>query len=47
MEEVERTNVVVVRNPLQRQEGIKRDSFAIEMDRERNCYSCGGFGHIM
>ena len=43
MEGIERTNVVVVRgagNP------IRRDPFAMEVDRERNCYTCGGFGHM-
>ena len=49
MEDIERTNVVVVRgsgvgqsmgNPL------KRDPFVMEIDRGRNCYVCGGFGHM-
>jgi len=26
---------------------IRRDSYATDMDRERNCYSCGGFGHLV
>jgi len=47
MEEVERTNVVMVRGPGQ---GIgvlsKRDPYAMEVDRGRNCYACGGFGHL-
>ena len=45
-----RKNTVVVRNPMQRQGGrgigIRRDPYVIEMDRGRNCYSCGGFGHL-
>ena len=24
----------------------RQDPFAIEVDRERNCYTCGGFGHM-
>ena len=24
----------------------RRDPYAIEVDRGRNCYACGGFGHI-
>jgi len=50
MEGVKRTNTVVVRNPLQAQErrggGIRRDPYIIYMDKGRNCYSCGGFGHL-
>ena len=23
-----------------------RDSYIIDVDREINCYSCGGFGHL-
>ena len=45
MEGVERTNTVVVRG-----QGVgippRRDSYAMEVDRERNCYTCGGFGHM-
>ena len=45
MEGVERTNAVGVRGvgqgPPQR-----RDPFAMEIDRGRNCFACGGFGHI-
>ena len=25
---------------------LKRDSYAMEMDRGRNCYTCGRFGHM-
>ena len=51
MEGVERTNVVVVRGSGQgagQSMGAppRRDPFAIEVDRGRNCYACGGFGHI-
>ena len=47
MEGVERTNAVVVRGAGQ---GIgtppRRDPYAMEVDRGRNCYACGGFGHM-
>ena len=51
MEGVERTNAVVVRGP---EVGggqymgapPRRDPFAMEVDRGRNCYTCGGFGHM-
>ena len=49
MEGVERTNVVVVRGQGQGQSaGVppRRDPFAMEVDRGRNCYACGGFGHM-
>ena len=47
MEGIERTNAVVVRGSGQGA-GIppRRDPFAMEVDRERNCYACGGFGHM-
>ena len=47
MEGVKRTNVVVVRGQEQ-SAGIppRRDSYAMEVDRGRNCYACGGFGHM-
>jgi len=47
MEGVERTNAVMVRGPGQ---GIgvslRRDPYVIEVDRRRNCYAYGGFGHL-
>ena len=47
MEGIERTNVVVVRGSGQ---GVgipqRRDPFAMEVDRGRNCYACEGFGHM-
>ena len=49
MEGVERTNVVVVRGAGQGQGvGIppRWDPYAMEVDRRRNCYACGGFGHM-
>jgi len=47
MEGVERMNAVVVRGAGQ---GVgappRRDPYAMEVDRGRNCYTCGGFGHM-
>ena len=47
MEGVERTNVVVVRGSGQGA-GIppRWDPYVMEVDRGRNCYACGGFGHM-
>ena len=47
MEGVERTNAVVVRE-LGHGAGIppRRDPYAMEVDRGRNCYACEGFGHM-
>jgi len=45
MEGVERTNVVMVQ--LQQRIGLmQRNPYAMEVDRRRNCYTCGGFGHM-
>jgi len=51
MEDVERTNVVVVRgleSEIGQSAGVppRRDSFAMKVDWGRNCYTCGGFGHM-
>jgi len=49
MEGIERTNAVVVRGSESRQNTgapLRRDSYAMEIDRGRNCYVCGGFGHM-
>ena len=51
MEGVERTNAVVVRGGRQGQgqnmgAPPRRDSYAMEIDRGRNCFACGGFGHM-
>jgi len=47
MEGIERTNVVVMRGQRQGAEvPPRRDSFAMDIDRGRNCYACGGFGHM-
>ena len=47
MEGVERTNAVVIREQGQGA-GIppRWDPFAMDIDRGRNCYACGGFGHM-
>ena len=47
MEGIERTNAVVVRGAGQRVgASLKRDPYTMEVDRERNCYACGSFGHM-
>jgi len=47
MEGIERMNVVVVRGSGQ-DAGVppRWDPFAMEVNRGRNCYTCGGFGHM-
>ena len=42
-------NAVVVRGSGQGQSmgaPPRRDPFTMEVDRGRNCYACGGFGHM-
>ena len=51
MESIERTNMVVVRGSEvgggQNMGALpRRDLFAMEVDWSRNCYACGGFGHM-
>ena len=46
MEEVKRLNVVVVKGQEQGIGALSRDSYAMEVNRGRNCYACGGFGHM-
>jgi len=49
MEEIEKTNAVVVRGQEVGQSvGIlpKWNPYAMEVDRGRNCYACGGFGYM-
>jgi len=51
MEGIERTNAVVVRGTGgggNQNAGVpqRRDPFAMDIDRRRNCYACGGFGHM-
>jgi len=45
MEGVERTNAVMV-HPNQRVGFVQCNPYAMDVDMERNCYSCGGFGHL-
>ena len=49
MEGIERMNRVVVRGQGTGQStGVppRQDPYAMEIDRGRNCYACGGFGHM-
>ena len=51
MEGVERTNAVVVRGSgvgsgQNTEVPLRRDPYAMEIDRGRNCYACRGFGHM-
>jgi len=49
MEEIERMNVVVVRGQEQGQGAEvppRQDPYVMEVDQGRNCYACGGFGHM-
>jgi len=49
IEEIERTNAVVVRGQgLGQDVGVppRWDPYVMEVDRGRNCYTCGGFGHM-
>jgi len=47
MEGIERTNMIVVRGSGQgARVPLRQDPFAMEVDRRRNCYACGGFGHM-
>jgi len=47
MKGVKRINTVMA-NPQQRAEFPQRNLYTIDMDRRenRNCYTCGGFGHL-
>ena len=47
MEGVKQMNMVVVRGPVQEIGISRRDPYAMEIDRGRNCYICGGFGHMI
>ena len=46
MERVERTNIVMVKGQGQGIGALRRNSHTMEVDRRRNCYVCGGFGHM-
>jgi len=45
IEGVERINVVML-CPQQRERVAQRNPYTMKVDRERNCYACGGFRHI-
>jgi len=51
MEGVERTNAIVVRGSgvgggQNMGVPLRQDPFAMDVDHGRNCYACGGFGHM-
>ena len=51
MEGIEKTNTVVVRRSgvevgQSMRAPLRRDPYAMEIDHGRNCYACGGFGHM-
>ena len=47
MEGIERTNAVVVRGAGQGAGVPPRwDPYAMKVDQDRYCYTCGGFGHM-
>ena len=46
MEGVERMNAIVVRGQGQGIGASRRDPYAMEVDRRRNCYTCGEFRHM-
>ena len=39
-------NVVMV-HPNQRAEFVQHNLYTMDVDRGRNCYSCGEFGHLI
>ena len=45
MKGVEKTDVVMV-CPQQRVGVVQRNSYTMDVDRGRNCYTCGEFGHM-
>ena len=45
MEGVERMNAVIL-HPQQREGVTQRNPYVMEVDKERNCYTCGGFRHM-
>ena len=47
IEGVERTNAVVVKGSGQGAGvSLRQDPYVMEVDRGRNCFACGGFGHM-
>ena len=48
IEEIEKTNTVVIWNSQQGQRGgSRRDLYIMDIDRRINCYSYGEFGHLV
>jgi len=45
IEEIERMDAVIV-HPQQRIGVAQRNPYAMDVDRGRNCYACGGFRHM-
>ena len=39
-------NAIVVREQEQGMGAPRRDPYMMEVDKRRNCYTCGGFGHM-
>ena len=49
MEKIERMNAVVIRGQKKGQGAgapSRRNPYTMEIDRGKNCYTCGGFGHM-
>ena len=46
IEGVEKTNTVIIRGQEQRMGAPRRDPYVMEVDKGRNCYACGEFGHM-
>ena len=47
MEEVERTNIVIMRGLGQgRRTPPRKDPYAMDIDQGKSCYICGEFGHM-
>jgi len=47
MEEVERTNTVIIRNSKRQIVLLRRNFYVIDIDKERSCYNCGRFGYLV
>ena len=47
IEGVERTNIVMVHPQQQAKLMPRHNLYIMDMNQERNCYSCRGYGHIM
>jgi len=45
MERVKRMNTVMM-YPQQREGVAQRNPYTMDIDKERNCYTCGEFGHM-